>query len=100
VCAWTFHTRATVSRVADFNDPNSWQCWRITRRLGALNFDAYCQSTTHSGASYVDGHDAYGWFCAGAGIDTQRACSSQYQVPVAVSRFRNFYDKNSWECWA
>jgi len=102
VCAWTFHTSHVVSRVANFDDPSSWQCWRVAHKLGALDFNVYCSKTGHASAVYVDGRAAYGWYCAGSGsgIDTQEACAAQYDKRSAVSRFRNFYDKDSWECWA
>jgi hypothetical protein len=102
VCAWTYHIRTVTNRVADFNDPGSWQCWRANRRLGAVDFAAYCEKKGHPGASYVDGAYAYGWYCTGAGggIDTQDACRRLYGTRTPVSRFSDFYDKNSWECWA
>jgi hypothetical protein len=102
VCAWTFQTSRVTSRVANFDDPFSWQCWRVTHRLGPLDFAAYCTRIGHPGVTYLAGHNAYGWHCAGSGggIDTQRACATQYDRSPVVSRFANFYDKDSWECWA
>lgn len=102
VCAWTYHTQKITNRVADFNNPDSWQCWRANRRLGSIDFAEYCRQTRNSGVYYVDGRYAYGWFCtdAAGGIDAQDACRRLYDTPTPVSRFTNFYDKNPWECWA
>jgi hypothetical protein len=100
VCAWTYGGSVT-NRVADFNNPRSWQCWRASHRLGPINFTRYCIDSGHSGSRYVDGGNAYGWYCTGdsAGIDTQDACRRLYDSTPPISRFQNFYDKNSWECW-
>ncbi|WP_163513657.1 serine/threonine-protein kinase [Fodinicola acaciae] len=102
VCAWTYHSRHLTNRVADFSDPHSWQCWQANGKLGRLDFSAYCRATGHSGATYVQGRDAYGWYCANAsdGIDGQSACRLTYHNSSAISRFQDFYDKDSWECWA
>jgi hypothetical protein len=99
VCAWTYRTSGVTNRVADFHDPNTWQCWRARHRLGPINFNAYCVDTGHPGAR--GGADAYGWYCLNdsRGIDTQDACRRLYGSTVPISRFQNFYDKNSWECW-
>jgi hypothetical protein len=65
VCAYTYGTDTTqvTNRVADFNNPATWQCWHATRELGPLDFTAYCQSTGHTGAHLVSADHAYGWFC-------------------------------------
>ena len=26
----------------NFSDPNAWQCWRVSKYLGALDFASYC----------------------------------------------------------
>ena len=91
-----------INRIANFADPRSWQCWRATRRLGGINFDAYCQSLGYSGANYTSARYAYGWSCTGApqsGVDAQRACATLYHTTAAISRFQDYYDKSSWECW-
>ncbi|MEU5599242.1 serine/threonine-protein kinase [Streptomyces sp. NPDC020298] len=103
VCAWTYNTPTTqvTNRVADFNNPHTWQCWHATRELGPLDFNAYCTATGHPGATYTSGRYAYGWYCTSTstGIDTQAACQALYHSSPPVSRFQNFYDKNSWQCW-
>lgn len=101
VCAWTFHTSQITNRIADFSNPNSWQCWRATHKLGPLDFNAYCRALGYPGATYIDGRDAYGWYCtnSGNGLDAQDACRRLYRSNPPISRFQNFYDQNSWECW-
>jgi serine/threonine protein kinase len=103
VCAWTYNTPGSqvTNRVADFNNPNTWQCWHATGELGPLDFNAYCTATGHPGATYTSGRYAYGWYCTGAStaIDTQIACQTLYSSTPPISRFQNFYDKDSWQCW-
>jgi hypothetical protein len=101
VCIWTYHTATVTNRVAKFYNPDSWQCWRASRRLGSLDFNAYCVDTGHSGAVVADGANADGWNCAdeSAAIDTQAACRRLYGGRPTISRFTSFYNKNSWECW-
>jgi hypothetical protein len=101
VCAWTFHTSTITNRVSDFNDPNSWQCWRASRELGPVNFTAYCQAIGYPSAYYVSGQNAYGWFCTNDpnSLDLQDACQRLYGSTPPISRFQNFYDQNSWQCW-
>jgi hypothetical protein len=101
VCTWTYHAANVTNRVADFNNPSTWQCWRVTRKLGPLDFAAYCRSTGHSGAYNIANRYAYGWYCTDdpRGIDATDACRRLYGVAKPVSRFQNFYDKSSWECW-
>jgi hypothetical protein len=97
VCSWTYDTGVLTNRVRDFNDPESWECWRA-ELLGPLDFGAYCE-TRGLAVDQRPELDAYGWFCAGEVIDTQVACQELYGSDPAVSRFQNFYDPNSWECW-
>lgn len=86
-----------------------------SRLLGKPDFDGYCratgqgraqlirkdasQQTGYSGAYYINGRNAYGWYCENSisGINVNDACRRLYGVPIA--RFQNFYDKNSWQCW-
>jgi hypothetical protein len=99
VCVWTYHTTNVTNRVADFNNPRSWQCWRVSQRLGAVNFTAYCTEAGYSGANHDASAQAYGWYCTGSLKPiTSRRCL--YGSTTAISRFQNFYDKNSCECWA
>jgi hypothetical protein len=106
VCSWTYHTQRITNRVTNFNDPTSWQCWRATRRLGTIDFTAYCVATGHPSARMIvagqaSAVDAYSWYCVddNNGIDTQDACRQLYHSAQPISRFQNFYDANSWECW-
>jgi hypothetical protein len=103
VCAWTFQTTTdqVTNRVTDFNNPDTWQCWHATQELGALNFDTYCQDIGYPGAYYVPGRNAYGWYCTNDpnALDTQDACLKLYGSSPPISRFQDFYDQNSWQCW-
>ena len=101
VCDWTFGISDTTNRVSDFYDPNSWQCWRATRELGSVNFTAYCQAIGYPSAYYVNGRDAYGWYCTNDqnALDLQDACLKLFGSSPPISRFQDFYDQNSWQCW-
>jgi hypothetical protein len=102
VCAWTYHL--SVSQVIDvstnYYDPNAWQCWRINRDLGVLNFTTYCVGAG-LGTSKLVADNAYGWYCTSPSspIDTTAACDAVYHVGDAVSRFAVFADPYSWQCW-
>ncbi len=102
VCAWTY--RLSTSQVIDvstnYNDPNAWQCWRINRVLGVLNFAKYC-SAAGLGTSKLVANNAYGWYCTSPSgpVDTTAACNTLYHVNDAVSRFAVFADPYSWQCW-
>jgi hypothetical protein len=102
VCAWTYHlgTSQVVSVSTNFYDPNAWQCWRINRDLGVLNFSKYC-AAAGLGSSKLIASNAYGWRCTGssAAIDTTAACDTVYNVGGAISRFAVFADPYSWQCW-
>jgi hypothetical protein len=90
-------------RVGNFYDVNSWRCWRPANLVGGLDLNAYCRSIGYASATAI-GSTAYDWRCissSGAlgGIDTTRACRAQHGQ-IAIDRFVNFYDRNSWECRA
>ena len=102
VCAWTYHL--STSRVIDvstnYSDPSAWQCWRINRELGALDFTKYCVAAGH-GTSNLVANNAYGWQCTSpaAAVDTTAACNLLYHVTDAVSRFAVFSSPYYWQCW-
>ena len=103
-CAWTYgySDNQAIGRIQDFYDQTSWQCWRVSRELGAPDFNGYCRAT-RQGAVQLTSDDAYGWHCAdGAGIDGNAVCAWTYgRNPEQVTnRFEDFYDPNSWQCWA
>jgi hypothetical protein len=101
-CAWTYHlnTSQVVSVSTNFYDPNAWQCWRINKDLGVLDFARYCVAAG-LGTSKLIASNAYGWRCTGssAPIDTTAACDTVYHVGDAISRFAVFADPYSWQCW-
>jgi hypothetical protein len=102
VCAWTYHL--STSRVIDvstnYSDPGAWQCWRINRDLGVLDFTKYCVAAGH-GTSKLVANNAYGWQCTSpaAAVDTTAACDLLYHVTNAVSRFAVFSSPYYWQCW-
>jgi hypothetical protein len=102
VCAWTYHlaTSRVVSVSTNFYDPNAWQCWRINRDLGVLDFSQYCVAAGLGTSKLIAGN-AYGWRCTGssAAIDTTAACDTVYHVSDAISRFAVFASPYSWQCW-
>jgi hypothetical protein len=94
----------TVDRISNFYDIYSWQCWSVQNSVasGGLDLNRYC--TTRGYRTYqAVGSTAYDWRCVRAdgtlaGIDTTVACHDLYGNQ-SIDRFRNFYDRNSWECW-
>jgi hypothetical protein len=102
VCAWSYHlsTSQVIDVTTNFSDPDAWQCWRVDRYLGPLDFAAYC-AQAGSGTSKLVADNAYGWYCTApsAPVDTTAACDALYHVSGAVSRFTLFTSPSSWQCW-
>jgi len=102
VCAYSYHlsTSQVIDVTTSFSDPNAWQCWRVNRYLGALDFASYC-AAAGQGTSKLVANNAYGWYCTSpsAPIDTNAACNTLYHVSGAVSRFTLYTNPNSWQCW-
>ena len=102
VCSWSYHlsTSQVIDVSTNFNDPNAWQCWRVNRYLGGLDFASYC-AQAGLGTSKLVANNAYGWYCTSpsAPVDTNAACNALYHVGAAVSRFTVFANPVSWQCW-
>ena len=102
VCAWTYHlsTGRVIDVSTNYSDPSAWQCWRINRELGAIDFTRYCIAAGH-GTSKLVANNAYGWQCTSpaAAVDTTAACNLLYHVTDAVSRFAVFSSPYYWQCW-
>jgi hypothetical protein len=102
VCAYSYHlsTSQVIDVSTNFNDPDAWQCWRVNRYLGALDFASYC-AQAGLGTSKLVANDAYGWYCTepSSPVDTNAACDALYHVSGAVSRFTLFTNPDSWQCW-
>jgi hypothetical protein len=102
VCAYSYHlsTSQVVDVTTNFGDPNAWQCWRVNRYLGALDFASYC-AQAGQGTSKLVADNASGWYCTSpsAPVDTNAACDTLYHVSGAVSRFTLYTNPNSWQCW-
>lgn len=104
VCAWTFHLPPSqvTNTVQDFNDPYTWQCWRVTRELSAPDWTGYCQYNGHGAAQLTgnDASDAYGWRCSdGTAVSATAACEWTNHTTPLVSRFQDFWDPETWQCW-
>jgi hypothetical protein len=102
VCVWSNGgATAITNRVADFKNPRSWQCWASNGELGPLDWDAYCRDRGLGRAQDNGTNDAYTWTCTGStgALDSQDACLVLYGSSPPISRFQDFYDKNSWQCW-
>ena len=84
----------------NYSDPGAWQCWRINRDLGVLDFTKYCVAAGH-GTSKLVANNAYGWQCTSpaTAVDTTAACDLLYHVTDAVSRFAVFSSPYFWQCW-
>jgi hypothetical protein len=102
VCAWTYHlnTSQVIDVSTSYFDPSAWQCWRINRDLGLLDFTKYC-TASGQGTSKLVASNAYGWYCTSpsAPVNTTAACNLLYHVNDAVSRFAVFASPYSWRCW-
>jgi hypothetical protein len=102
VCAYSYHlsTSQVVDVTTSFGDPNAWQCWRVNRYLGALDFASYC-AQAGQGTSKLVADNASGWYCTSPSVpvDTNAACDTLYHVSGAVSRFTLYTNPTSWQCW-
>jgi hypothetical protein len=102
VCAWSYHLSSSkvIDVTTNFSDPNAWQCWRVNRYLGPLDFAGYC-AQAGLGTSKLVADNATGWYCSApsAPVDTTAACNALYHVSGAVSRFTLFTNPSSWQCW-
>jgi hypothetical protein len=102
VCSWSYHLSSSkvIDVTTNFSDPNAWQCWRVNRYLGPLDFAGYC-AQAGLGTSKLVADNATGWYCSApsAQVDTTAACNALYHVSGAVSRFTLFTNPSSWQCW-
>lgn len=115
ICKYTFPDEQNViSRLANYRNPYSWQCYKNEQFLGNItqkNDDGviplhlYCQQ---SGAeAKLTGETAYDWVCqqtqhtSGDRISMAQACQMVFgNHPFALERLTDYYNPESWECWA
>jgi hypothetical protein len=102
-CRSLYGIQNAVDKVVNFGDPSSWQCWRVTRRLGTIDFDGYCRSHEATGAVLADA-SAYGWRCTfpggrESGISVMDACRERYTEHAVLDRMTDYSNPGSWECW-
>lgn len=101
VCAWTYHTTRVTNRIVNFNDPHSWQCWAANGELGPIDWNTYCRDQGWGQAVDTGADNVYTWSCTATStaLDAQDACRVLYGSAQPISRFQDYYDKNSWQCW-
>jgi hypothetical protein len=103
-CRWQYNDPQAEDRLANFYNPDSWQCFTNAYLLGnATNLDGYCQSLGDTGAS-LDGNTAYNWKCVTpsgqhVGIDVTAACIWLYNYSQILTRLVDYNNPNSWQCW-
>lgn len=102
VCIWSNGgTTKITDRIADFGNPSSWECWASNGELGPLNWNTYCRDLGHGQARSNGLNNVYMWTCSGFSgvLDAQDACQMLYGSSPPISRYQNYYDPNSWQCW-
>jgi hypothetical protein len=103
-CLWTYHLPPSevTNTLADFYDPNSWQCWRAHRQVAPPDWSGYCASKGWGMAQLTPARYAYGWHCtrSGNGLSDVAVCEwTNHAQSLVLGRFQDFYDPNSWQCW-
>jgi eukaryotic-like serine/threonine-protein kinase len=104
VCELQYSDSRAISRMLNYNDANSWQCFTNAQKLGmASNLNGYCQSIGDNSA-LLNGNTAYSWVCVTpggqhVGIWVDSACQWQYNISGAIARVADYFNPNSWECW-
>jgi murein DD-endopeptidase MepM/ murein hydrolase activator NlpD len=77
---------------------------KLNRNYGSVDFNAYCRSLGHQGAS-LDGNNAWSWNCVKqdgthVGIHVGHTCQWQYRDPdVRNALVKDFYNPYSWRCY-
>ncbi|MFC6082789.1 M48 family metalloprotease [Sphaerisporangium aureirubrum] len=102
-CRSQYGTRKAIDKIIDFHDSSSWQCWRVSGRLGTADLDGFCRSQGAEAAISV-ADNAYGWRCRlpdgeEGGIWVADVCKWQYSRPSVLERMADYYNPESWECW-
>ncbi|GAA0402271.1 hypothetical protein Acor_60230 [Acrocarpospora corrugata] len=105
-CKQLYGDENALDKALNYADPESWECWQVTRRLGVLDsadFDAHCQAGGAEDATLVADH-AYGWRCrttdgTETGISVIDVCRRRHDEPAAIDRMADYHNPDSWECW-
>jgi hypothetical protein len=111
-CHWQYSDSKAVDTMGNFYDPESWRCFtnaiQYSEGVGSngayVNLDGYCKSLGDTGVS-LDGKTAYDWHCVATNgehipyLSISKACQWTFGQTGFISRLRDFYDPNSWQCW-
>jgi TIR domain len=108
-CQWSTQDSDVIARLADFNDPASWQCYAHEQRLGGIvnHLNDYCKSRYNTDLAPIIRTTAYDWYCLDQqnnpiGIAITDACQWYYpsHSTDAFDRLVNYFQPDGWECWA
>ena len=107
-CQWKTGTTDVMTRLSDYYDPSSWQCYVHEKKLGNIatseNMNNFCQFLGNIGVVQI-GITAYDWQCAPAsgipiGLSMTNACQWLYGQKDAFDSLVDFNKPSGWECWA
>jgi len=81
------------------------QSYPVPVLLGTPNWNGYCEATGQGPVTLVTADYGYGWHCTKAttlGDDANAVCAWTFNQPASqtTNSITNFYDPNSWDCWA
>jgi serine/threonine protein kinase len=79
--------------------------YAVPALLGVPNWNGYCEETGQGPVTLVTADNAYGWHCTNAtslGDDANAVCAWTYKLSTSqvTNSVTNFYDPNTWKCWA
>jgi TIR domain len=109
-CQQQTNTPDAISRLSNYYDPSSWQCYVHEQYIGNLTapmLNEFCQSTGFKGINKNTNGTAYDWECLDKnnipqGLSITDAC--QYNYPAhktnAFDRLIDFTKPGGWQCWA
>jgi hypothetical protein len=115
-CQWQYQTSDIMSRLADYFDASSWQCYEhvgIVGKVGeiASHFDAFCKSEHYVGAALNtrNNPNAYDWQCVStdksqAGLSVGDACYWYYHDQLGIAgavtfeTLTNYQSPYGWSC--
>lgn len=118
ICAQQYNKLPTdvIDRLANNDDPASWQCYRDEKLEGNITTDLYPSTEMTRLAWYCIqkygpgtqlkglGATAYDWKCQEVsgtqqGLNMAEACVTSYGKSDAIDRFSDYNNRNSWQCW-
>jgi predicted outer membrane repeat protein len=106
-CQWRYNQSDIIDRLADYNDPSSWQCYVHEKKLGGITdyLDSFCKYQRFEGVTNNTSGTAYDWKCLDwhnvpTSLSITDACQWHYNRKDAFDRLTDFNRPNGWECWA